>query len=297
MYRPAFFSNELESQLNELGYAVMPLLKESDIASIQCFYAENQPDPGDMGFHSTHFYRDREYKRMVHLFLKEIFKAAIPGILKDYEIRFCNFMVKEPGQDSRMPLHTDWTYVDETQHRSLAIWCPLVDTNELNGALGIIPGSHLLPIDQRGPRIATPFHDFNEALITASGQLLHVPAGHAVIYDHRLMHFSPPNLSQARRIAINIILTPAEAEMYHYCIIEDPSLIHVYKVPSEEFFIEYDAFQAPDLGLKIETISNPYIKFSREDLSDFLPMMGSEFIQCNPLSRWIKQLFMRSGIT
>lgn len=41
-----------------------------------------------------------------------------------------------------MPMHQDWTIVDETKFVALNIWTPLQQTTELNGTLEVIKGSH-----------------------------------------------------------------------------------------------------------------------------------------------------------
>lgn len=292
MYRPSMINKEAEQLLSQKGYVVIPLFNSSELTGLIDFYESNKPDINQKGFHSTHFFKDRAYKRKVHLFLKEVFMQHLHEHLHGYEIRFCNFMVKESGAESVMPLHTDWTYVDERQYRSLAIWCPLVDTSANNGALGVIPGSHLLPFNLRGPKITTPFHSFNEEIISQSGTLLDMKAGEAIIYDHRLMHYSPANLSGQNRVAINIVLTPKEAPIYHYSINDHPEIINKYAVDTEDFFLEYDAFGIPQLANKVEEIANPHFQFTRNDLRGFL---RQEFREEAPdrqgLVSRIKQLF------
>jgi hypothetical protein len=272
LFSTAFLSQELDDKLSKEGYVVLPLLSQEEIEAIREFYLKTKPSVSTKGFHSTHFSKDRDYKKTVHDFLKEVFQPYIQLNLPDYRIAFCNFMVKEPGTDSSgMPLHTDWTYVDENKHRSLALWCALSDTSELNGALGVIPKSHLLPHNIRGPKIKTPFHDFNEDLIKHAGKLLEISAGTAVIYDHRLMHFSPPNLSKDTRIALNLILLPKEVSVKHYCILDDPNQIVCYDVDSDDFYLNYDAFEKPNTDSVPTLIPYHYISFTEQDLSEFLP--------------------------
>jgi hypothetical protein len=270
-FAPALMSAALEQELSVKGFVVLPLLSEAEVEAIRSFYLETKPNTPAGGFHSTHFYRDRSYKQAVHDFLKGIFEPHIALHLPTYSPVFCNFMVKEPGADSRMPLHTDWTYVDESSCRSFALWCALSDTSAGNGALGVIPQSHLLPHNIRGPKIGTPFHNFNEALIENAGQLLEIPAGHAVIYDHRLMHYSPPNLSEKTRIALNVILLPLGVPIKHYCVLDNPEEIVSFDVHNDDFFVAYDAFEKPDFGRDRQIIPNPHFTFKRADLAGFLP--------------------------
>lgn len=248
MYRQAFVHSTYEKELNEKGYAVIPLLNCLEVQNVKAFYEQKKPADFDenQGFHSTHFSRDRAYKKEVDTFLTGVFSTLLSEQLLGYKIKFCNFMVKEPGEGSIMPLHTDWTYVDESKFRSLALWVPLIDTRPQNGALGVVAGSHLLPAGIRGPKIPHPFHPFNERIIEHFGELIPMKAGEGLIYDHRLMHYSPPNLSETTRVAINVILTPEEALLFHYCKHDDENLIHEYSVEDDDFFVCYDAFDFPE---------------------------------------------------
>jgi hypothetical protein len=286
LFSAAFLSPELEDKLSKEGYVVLPLLSQEEIEAVRAFYLKSKPSVSSEGFHSTHFSKDRAYKKTVHDFLKEVFQPYIQANLPGYRVAFCNFMVKEPGANSRMPLHTDWTYVDESKHRSLALWCALSDTSELNGALGVVPKSHLLPHNIRGPKIKTPFHDFNEDLITHAGKLLEISAGTAVIYDHRLMHFSPPNLSKDTRIALNLILLPNEVSVKHYCVLDDPNQIVGYDVGADDFFLNYDAFEMPFTDSAPTIIPNPKISFSAQELAEFLPRIAWNAAQAPWWKKW-----------
>lgn len=270
-YPPIFSDTATELKLLNNGYVVMPVLQDDEVSELLNFYHSIGKPESKTGFHSTHFYKDRDYKKKIHYRIKSTFAGWVAEYLKDMEILFCNFMVKESGCQSVMPLHTDWTFVDEKYYRSVGIWCPLTDTSAGNGALGVIPRSHSLPFNLRGPRIPTPFHDFNEAIITHSGKLLELKAGEAVIYDHRLMHYSPANLSGHTRVAVNIIVVPKNVPLVHYSIHDDPSVIHKYRVHSEEFYLNYDAFERPDNIGEHEKLQNPFFEFTEKDLSAFLP--------------------------
>lgn len=292
MYKPILIDNNAEKKLREVGYAVIPLLNKAQVNTLMEFYHESKPDSINGGFHSTHFFKDRAYKAKVHNYIKDFLISELSRYIGGYKIQFCNFMVKEVGQDSVMPLHTDWTFVDESLYRSIAIWCPLADTSEKNGALGVIPRSHQLPFNLRGPKIPTPFHEYNEEIISEKGLLLSMKAGEAVVYDHRLMHYSPPNLSDKTRVAINVIMTPTEAKLFHYCIHDDSSTLFRYVINSEEFFLEYDAFDFPEKALQVDHSRYSDLKFSREDLKDFLPQQR-EYIKCKGIKILFKKILGR----
>jgi hypothetical protein len=66
-----------------------------------------------------------------------------------------------------------------------------------------------------------------------------VPAGHAVILDDALVHYSPPNLTQERRLAIQFVMVPAETPAYWFQQVgEDEAAIEVavWEIEPQFFF-------------------------------------------------------------
>jgi ectoine hydroxylase-related dioxygenase (phytanoyl-CoA dioxygenase family) len=179
-------------------------------------------------------------------------------------------MIKNPDKKIFMPLHADWTYVDENQYRSMSVWVPLVDTDENNGSLGVIAGSHRVMNKIRGPRIRQSSYDHDKLWTQKYGKLLPAKAGTAVIYDHALMHFSPPNYSSIPRPAINLSLVPDEAQAIHYCIPEGAHDIEKYEVNDKSFYMEYDNFQRPRRQKPIEHLPVDSVKWIDEKMNNFI---------------------------
>jgi hypothetical protein len=249
---PVFKDPTIEKLFQKNGFVVLPLLSKLEVEELLAFYEAN-PNDVTAGFHATHFSKNRPYKKRVHQQIIATFESGLSKLLSEYNLIFANFMVKETGDNSLMPLHADWTYVDEKQFQSLGIWCPLIDTNEYNGRLGVVPFSHHLKANNRGPKIPSPFVDHNDYIIEQHGTLLNVDAGSVVIYDHRLLHFSPANFSNTKRVSVNITATPTHAEVAHYAYFENTNTINKYNVSGSDFFLEYDHFEEPDFGKAIAT--------------------------------------------
>lgn len=275
--RKVFKENWQEKQFQKYGYTIVKLLEIKEINNLSVFYNENKKD-GTENFHSTHFSKDRNYKRNVHEKIVGVFESSLKNILIDYNLLFANFMVKEIGENSIMPLHADWTYVDEEQFQSIGIWCPLTDTNEKNGMLGVVPFSHLLKKNKRGPKIPSPFNEFNQYIIDNYGKLLPIKAGEAVIYNHRTLHFSPPNLSNNTRVAVNIVATPAEATLFHYASFEQNEEIECFKPKNSDFYIEYDHFEKPDNNLHSVLIANENRILTKYEIDKILKNKSSNIV-------------------
>ena len=237
----------LNARFHREGYVTVDFLSPDAADALAAFYGE-QASAQARGFHTTHFSRDPDYKQRIH---EAIVQALTPGVdryLNDYVPVFGNFMVKESDDQSSMPLHADWTYVDESRYTGISVWVPLTDTHEQNGCLGVIPRSHELSHPIRGPRILQWEAPCGEQLIAALGRLLPLKKGQAVLYDQRLLHYSPPNRSGKVRPAVNLAVLPRQAERIHYTLPEGESLIHRFRVEDPLFFLRYNNFQMPELG-------------------------------------------------
>ena len=98
----------------------------------------------------------------------------------------------------------------------LAVLCYLADTDDRNGALQVLPGSH---------RTSTPLHGLiEEAHAHGTGELaaahpamsdhpgqvtLGLQAGDAVVIDYRLLHGTHPNATAARRDCVLLNFAPS----------------------------------------------------------------------------------------
>lgn len=237
----------LNKRLREEGYVVIAALDKSLIRSLIDVW--NLLDKSKLnGFHTTHFLNDRKAKSYIHHTICEAVTPVINKISNNYQAVFANFMVKAAEGESRVPLHADWSYLDEKKYVGLSMWIPLTDTDGQNGCLAVIPGSHRLSYHIRGPRIPQWDVPCNFELIKAMGRPLLVKSGEVVIYDHRLLHYSDSNTSGMVRPAVNVSLVPKGIALYHYTIPEGETDVHAYAVEQPEFFLEYDNFGVPDRG-------------------------------------------------
>lgn len=263
-----FKNLKLNKQLTERGYVVAGMLPQSIVSKLFTFYSEN-PNNFSGEFHTTHFSIDVDYKQKVQRYIIETVRVYTEALFTDYYPIFANFMVKEAGGGNPMPLHADWTYVDETKASSFAMWIPLVDTDYENGCIGVVPYSHELSDNIRGPRILQWEFPANEKLIAEMGELIPMRAGQALIYNHRTLHYSPPNNSANIRPAINISLVKKGDEVIHYAMPEGEEEILKFKVNDESFFIDYDNFQMPRKGIVTERIRQD-IPLLNDKIDNFL---------------------------
>lgn len=124
-----------------------------------------------------------------------------------------NFFIKEADTPSFVSWHQDSTYWGLSAPEVATAWVALTPSNEANGAMAVIPGSHMM--DQVPHR--DTFHRHN---LLTRGQEIEVEVdesravplllrpGEMSLHHVRLVHGSPPNPSPDRRIGFAIRYIP-----------------------------------------------------------------------------------------
>lgn len=216
--RNAFKSEDHQKQFEKYGYIIVhQFLNSDEIEHLRNEYLSINNDLGK-GFHATMHSQNINYRRKISEIIGNIFTNKSNLYLDNYKHLVSNFTVKEPGKESFFDFHLDWNMVDETLCRSVTVWCPLEDTNEKNGNLWILESSNQLGNSYRcGPGLALYFENKNELKNKKFKKVsLPMKAGTAIIYDHKLFHGSPPNMTNKPRIAINQAMCPADFPTIHY---------------------------------------------------------------------------------
>lgn len=206
----------LQTHLEEFGYVVFDALEPADVAVIREIVDEVYPLPRS-GFHASNVDGDHQFRRDVHDRVGPLLEERLAPLLDDHVLFSTLSTMKFPGQDSGFVVHQDWTVVDENHYRGVNIWCPLVDTDEHNGGMLVLPGSHLhLGAVRCGP----DWPDWYQApgvRVTWDDMLpIAVRVGQALMFDHRLLHSSGPNHSDELRPAVVAAMAPRSAGLFHW---------------------------------------------------------------------------------
>jgi hypothetical protein len=239
--RAVFRDDGLNRRYAAQGYLVLPFLSATEVSLLTQVF--DQLHQGELApFHSSVRHKEESHRRAVDVAICGIYEPNLATLLANYKVCIANFVVKEPmQQQSRVPMHVDWSFVDERRFPSVNIWCPLVDVNAGNGCLEIVPGSEHHDVLVRphaenvpGPH---PFHDVLPLLQRDYAKKIELPAGEAIFYNGRLLHGSGPNLSDLRRVAIGCAAVPAEAAIWHSVRVS-PTQVETFEV-EREFFWSY----------------------------------------------------------
>jgi non-haem Fe2+, alpha-ketoglutarate-dependent halogenase len=124
-----------------------------------------------------------------------------------------NFFIKEARNPAFVSWHQDSTYWGLDRPDVVSAWVALTPANESNGAMGYIPGSHLL--DQIPHRDTFARHNLltrGQEVMVEVDESQRVPIclepGEMSLHHVRLVHGSPPNPSNDRRIGLAIRYIP-----------------------------------------------------------------------------------------
>jgi hypothetical protein len=245
MFLKIFSEEKYNSLLQENGYAIVPFLIDEEIKSLTDFFYENHPALPDGMYASSHA-GDFAFRKKMNEEIKLVCKRAIDAIFVNATPLGATFMVKSKGEHGSLHPHQDWSIVDEEHFNSYNIWLPLVDVNEENGTLLILPDSHSTIKNIRGLNIPSSFENVMQEVWQYLVPI-NMKAGEALVYDHRLLHASSINKTTTPRLVIVYGLIPSAATMRYYFGRENQ--IEEYEC-TPDFYFNETITQGP-VGLKI----------------------------------------------
>jgi hypothetical protein len=131
------------------------------------------------------------------------------------ELMRLDYSVKPASPTSELGAHQDFSLIDETQGTSLYLWIPLVDADETNGTLHVVPRSHRFSNRIRSQHVPAYFDEVLP-LVRESAVRLDCRAGELIVMVSGVIHFSPPNRSDALRLAAHGIVKPVDAPIVFF---------------------------------------------------------------------------------
>jgi hypothetical protein len=235
--------NDLNHDLNELGYAILNLLSEAQVTNLLCLFEETHHQVPDRFFASTHL----EDKKLVHEISRKIGDIVNHTVLEkinNAQILGAAFIVKPHGTNGILPLHQDWNLVDEEHARTYNLWIPLVDVSSHNGAMKVLEASHNKEITCRGLNIPSRFRDI-EPIVQEHMTTLEMKAGQALLYDHALWHSSPQNHSDKNRVCLVVAMSPLNVDFINHQ--KDGETITTFKTPANYLLSNYGSTDISEL--------------------------------------------------
>lgn len=230
-----FCSEQLNTELEHKGYVVLPFFSAEQVAELKQLYGKYESE--SPYFHSTTFSKDVATKQRLNEEAEVVFNPKVEELFTGYKNLGASFLTKPAGQGGHMPVHQDWTIVDESKYGSYTIWVPLQDVNEENGAITVLDGSHRLSATLRSPGLPAVINAI-EPEVRKRMKTLRMKAGEAFIFNHALLHASHLNTSGTNRLAITYGLIPDAAQLLFYYQNAN-GMVDKYEV-DDNFFLHYD---------------------------------------------------------
>lgn len=261
-----FIENEHQSSLENKGYLILDLLEENDIQNLCKLYAETIASQKKTGLFESSRNNTADINNLIKQNIQTIINPYIQTIFQDYSFYGGTFMIKSSNLSNEFPLHQDWNIVDEKKHTALFFWIPLLETNEQNGSIFLIEGSHKLFHNYRSGSYKSLLIERNK-IDKKYIKSINLQLGQVLIYLPQLFHGSYKNNSDKDRIVITSMITNKDAPLYNFnkkneteatiyqiqpsSYLNDISLINDGKIPNSAELIDTIPYIHPIINHKV----------------------------------------------
>lgn len=265
---------KLEQEINQYGYTVVDFLNDAEVKEMMDEYLNFFPNiDRTPGRFTTLEHSSYEKKTAVHQFLTTKLQAALQRLFHNYEVPVSQFYTKKAHTSGDIDLHGDTTLLLNSHFEPhYAIWCPLMEVDENNGTLTVIPFSHRVFNTIFTNTVDWPFDDHLD-WIRQFEKPLHLKPGQAVLFDNNLIHNSTANTTETDRVCIAMRFTHQKSQYYSFFKPDrKKDLMEVYAHPHDYYMNqEWKGDQdRPDNGKFVGTMSLPTEHISKADLLTIL---------------------------
>lgn len=230
-----FYDKNLNKDFTSIGYVVFDLLNEEDLKELTLIYAKFIGKKHIAQFTTTNVSISPELKIEIARCIDEIVYPKISGIMRNINFWPGAFLIKPIGENTAFEAHQDWTFVDEEQYVSGNLWIPLSDTDDKNGGMAFLESTHYPNIKSIRSQTIPDFFHRNRALLKPFIKPVFLKAGQAVVFNHSIIHYSYPNISNQNRIAISKGFNSSEANLLHYLRTTEHD-VELYEMPQNFVF-------------------------------------------------------------
>lgn len=205
------------NELLETGFVRLSILKNDEIEVLKQYKSQQHEGEILNGLYVSANRLEKDKSQEISDFLLEVLSNKINKIVDKVEILGGTYIIKGAHTIEKLEPHQDWNIVDESDGRSYTLWIALEDTNDLNGALYMLPRSHEKFRGYRHLTIPSIYGKVYEAVWKFMIPV-HLKAGEGVLFDHAIGHASMPNLTTKDRIAVTCSLITKNFNYRFYCL-------------------------------------------------------------------------------
>lgn len=208
-------SDTLEDTINQQGYALLPFLNSEEVNFLLKKFKEYFPVYSHLPPRFTsHESIDSKSRTEIFHLIESVVKPYTDRFFCNYKMTAALFYMKQRQNTNDTGLHFDPTLlINEHLEPHLGIWCPLIDVNEENGTIQVIPGSHRWGAFISNPlTVKSPLDKYRSEL---ENKLISIPmkAGEALLWDDRIAHSSTVNRSPHDRYTFVLRFTHKDARL------------------------------------------------------------------------------------
>jgi hypothetical protein len=282
MMRTAFLDGQREEALARDGCAIVDFLDAGELGSLrQALMRLGFGADDGTGFpvppsrlRNTVVHADAETKDAIFAELSPGLQRAVDRILQEYVLLRIGVFDKLPG-GAGIEVHQHATLVDESTYRSLTIWLPATDTSVAMGTLHVVKGSHEFTDGFRSKnRRLDDFRRVSRRVLERYSTPITLRAGQAIVFDDRLIHWSPPNRSLLVRTALQLMLAPDEADLVTYYRTNGHELAK-YAVDRRTYREHWMTQVNPETLTPLDKVSQPEITYGDKEFLSMVRRTGS----------------------
>ena len=273
MKKAIFQNNEYQKQFDRDGFIKIKLFDAETISQLAALCQQHFPNDSEY-FFSSSYLNDFEQKQNISNQIIELIRSQFQECFADYRSIGAAFLIKGTGPKSEMPMHQDWTIVDESKFYALNVWIPLLETNEKNGTLEVMKGSHRWLNAKRAPTLPFPFQGHQEK-IKQHLSPINTQLGEVVVLNQALIHYSKPNLSEQIRPAITSGIVSKEARLgLYYWDKEKSDGLELFE-QEDDFLLKFEnfhqsIFEKPKLGKSVGQTSYAIPSVNDQEIDTYL---------------------------
>jgi hypothetical protein len=181
-----------------------------------------------------------EQNKTIRQAIREILTSFFETHFNNYKTLNESFLIKPANTSEELLLHQDFCYTDENNFAAYNVWIPLTDVNENNGAVFVLPGSHLWYKNYRSSSLPTS-RISTKKFLASQIQKVQMKKGQVLLFHPALFHGSYPNITNQNRVIVTATVTHKNADFVYYHQEENHTEVEVYNLDDDAYLRELKA--------------------------------------------------------
>ena len=221
--QPTNLTAQQIEQYNDKGYVFpIDIFSQSEIESIRSYFDDLLPKALNAGWNSYELTNWHKHCQGVWDIVTD---SRIIDVMEDMLgetviLRHSHFFAKLPGDGMRVSWHQDASYWPITPSKVVSAWLAIDDSDLGNGAMQVIPGSHLKAQVEFRDSAADEHNVLNQTVEDPEQHgdppvALELKAGQISLHSDWVLHGSDPNDSDRRRCGLAMRYLSKDVRAYN----------------------------------------------------------------------------------